>query len=49
MAGAMISLPMTNARGGAVPAETAAIARKLRGTSSVAMVRMPRLVVGNFH
>src|SRR4030095_1957159 len=29
-------------------AETAAIARKFRGTSSVAIVRMPRLVVGSF-
>ena len=28
--------------------ETAAIARKFKGTSSVAMVSMPRLVVGNF-
>ena len=29
-------------------AETAAIARKLSGTRSVAIVRMPRLVVGSF-
>ncbi len=29
-------------------AETAAMARKFSGTSSVAIVRMPRLVVGSF-
>src|SRR5690349_22290261 len=31
-----------------LPAETAAIARKFKGTSNVAIVRMPRLVVGSF-
>src|SRR5215510_695934 len=31
-----------------LPSDTAAIARRFKGTSNVAMVRMPRLVVGSF-
>ena len=41
------SLPITSAPD-VLLAETAAIARKFSGTSSVAIVRMPRLVVGSF-
>jgi len=46
--GATTSLAMTTGPEGNLPPETAAIARKFSGTRRVAIVRIPRLVVGSF-